>query len=172
MKQSPDVIARAARAAFHGLNPVVRSVIAGATGAAIAIGLMELLAERTAIPLLFVPFATSIVLVMGSPEIEAAQPRALVGGHLVATLVGLIVVKVIGPSTAAAALAVGLAMVAMYLTRSFHPPAGIDPLVVVVNGMSWSFLLMPVAVGAALLAAFAFVWHNLFQRGAWPRRWW
>ena len=65
------------------------AVVAGATGAAIAIAAMELLAEGSAIPLLFVPFATSIVLVMGSPQVAAAQPRALIGGHLVATAVGL-----------------------------------------------------------------------------------
>jgi CBS-domain-containing membrane protein len=67
-------------------------------------------------------------------------------------------------------LAVGLAMVAMHLTDTFHPPAGIDPLVVVVNDLSWSFLVL-------LLALFAFVWHNLVARGAnkadtWPTRWW
>jgi CBS-domain-containing membrane protein len=52
---------------------------------------MEVLSERAAFPLIFVPIATSIVLVICSPEIEAAQPRALIGGHLVATLVGLLV---------------------------------------------------------------------------------
>ena len=148
-------------------------MVAGAAGGAIAIALMELVSERAAFPLLFVPFATSIVLVMGSPEIEAAQPRALVGGHLVASLVGLLVVKITGPGPWVAALAVGLAILAMHLTRTFHPPAGIDPLVIVINDMSWSFLLAPVAVGARLLAALAFVWHRLFRRDlsashAWP----
>lgn len=61
--------------------------------------------------------------------------------------------------------------------QAFHPPAGIDPLVVVVNNMSWSFLIVPVGIGALLLAAFAFVWHNIVARGAnksdtWPTRWW
>jgi CBS-domain-containing membrane protein len=147
-------------------------LIAGAAGGAIAIGLMELLSARAAFPLMFVPFATSIVLVMGSPDAEPAQPRALIGGHLVSTVVGLVVVSITGPSPWAAAGAVGLAMAAMHLTRTFHPPAGIDPLVVVVNDMSWSFLFAPVAIGAGLLAAFALVWHNLFRRGAWPARWW
>jgi CBS-domain-containing membrane protein len=148
------------------------SLVIAAAGGAIAIALMEHLSDRTAFPLLFVPFATSIVLVMGSPEIEAAQPRALIGGHLVATAVGLLVVKLFGPGALAAAFAVGLAMVAMHATRSFHPPAGIDPLVVVVNDPSWSFLVAPVAVGAGLLVAVAFLWHNLFRRGSWPARWW
>src|SRR6516164_1000720 len=95
------------------------AVVAGAAGGAVAIALMELLSERAAFPLMFVPFATSIVLVMGSPEIEAAQPRPLIGGHVVATVVGLLVVKITGPGVFAAALAVGLAMVAMHPPRPF-----------------------------------------------------
>jgi CBS-domain-containing membrane protein len=148
------------------------AVVGGAAGGAVAIGLMEILSERAAFPLMLVPFATSIVLVMGTPDAEPAQPRALVGGHLLATVIGLVVVHLTGPSVWAAAVAVGLAMAAMHVTRTFHPPAGIDPLVVVINGMSWSFLIAPVAVGACLLAAFALVWHNLIRRGSWPQRWW
>jgi CBS-domain-containing membrane protein len=51
-------------------------------------------------------------------------------------------------------------------TRTFHPPAGIDPLIVVVQDVPWSFLVAPVAIGALLLAAFAWLWHNLMRRGA------
>jgi CBS-domain-containing membrane protein len=153
------------------------AVLAGATGGAVAIGIMEAFSMSTAFPLMAIPFATSIVTVLGSPGAEPAQPRALVGGHLLATLVGVLMVKTFGPAAWAAALAVGLAMIAMHLTGTFHPPAGIDPLVVVVNNMSWSFLVAPVGVGALLLALFAFVWHNLVARGpntgdTWPARWW
>ena len=153
------------------------SVVAGAIGGAIAIGSMEAFSARAAFPLVAIPFATSIVLVLGSPTAAPAQPRALIGGHLVSTIVGLVIVKLFGPEAWAAALAVGFAMIAMHLTDTFHPPAGIDPLVVVVNNMSWSFLVVPVAAGAVLLALFAFGWHNLVARGAnkgdiWPTRWW
>ena len=153
------------------------AILAGATGGAIAIASMELFSASTAFPLVAIPFATSIVTVLGSPRAEPAQPRALVGGHLVSTLVGLLIVKLCGPAPWAAALAVGLAMVAMRLTDTFHPPAGIDPLVVVVNDMSWGFLIAPIAIGALLLALFAFAWHNLVGRGpnrgdTWPLRWW
>lgn len=147
--------------------------IAGGAGGAVAIAVMEWLSDHYAFPLMFVPFATSIVVVMGSPNAEPAQPRALIGGHLVSALVGIVVLQLAGPVPWAAAVAVGLAMVAMHLTRTFHPPAGIDPLVVVVNNMHWHFLLAPVAVGALMLGAFAFLWHNLVVRhGTWPNRWW
>jgi CBS-domain-containing membrane protein len=153
------------------------AILAGAAGGAVAIGSMEAFSIERAFPLFAIPFATSIVTVLGSPKAEPAQPRALVGGHLVSTLVGLLVVKLCGPAPWAAAVAVGLAMVAMHLTGTFHPPAGIDPLVVVVNNMSWSFLIVPVGIGARLLATFAFAWHNLVTRGVnegdtWPIRWW
>jgi CBS-domain-containing membrane protein len=153
------------------------AILAGAAGGAAAIGIMEVFSITTAFPLVAIPFATSIVVVLGSPKAEPAQPRALIGGHLVSTLVGLAIVKICGPAPWAAAVAVGLAMVAMHMTGTFHPPAGIDPLVVVVNGMSWSFLIVPVGAGAVLLALFAFTWHNLVARGAnkgdtWPTRWW
>jgi CBS-domain-containing membrane protein len=151
---------------------MVIGVVAGAAGGAVAIGAMQLASDYAAFPLMFVPFATSIVLVLGTPEMEPSQPRPLVGGHLVATLVGLLTVKLIGPSEWAAACAVGLAMVAMQATRTFHPPAGIDPLIVVLYDKSWDFFLAPVALGACLLAAFAFAWHNAVARGSWPRCWW
>jgi CBS-domain-containing membrane protein len=152
-------------------------ILAGSAGGALAIGLMEALSTTSEFPLVAIPFATSIVLVMGTPQAEPAQPRALIGGHLVATLIGLMAAKLLGPAPWVAALAVGLAMIAMHLTDTFHPPAGIDPLVVVVNDMPWSFLLVPVGLGAVLLALFAFAWHNFVAPGvkggaAWPRRWW
>ena len=158
-------------------RPQYLAILAGAVGGALAIAGMEQFSMSTAFPLMAIPFATSIVTVLGSPNAEPAQPRALIGGHLVSTLVGLLIVKVCGPAPWAAAMAVGLAMVAMHLTDTFHPPAGIDPLVVVVNNMSWSFLVVPVGIGALLLALFAFAWHNLVARGAnrgdtWPMRWW
>src|SRR3954463_9483804 len=140
-------------------------------GGAIAIGVMEWFSVAAHYPLAVIPLATSIVLVIGSPEAEPAQPRALIGGHLVSTLVGFAVLKLTGPHAWAAAAAVGLSILAMYLTGTFHPPAGINPLLVVSNNLPWTFLLAPVLAGALLLAAFAFVWHRGVRRQSWPRRW-
>jgi CBS-domain-containing membrane protein len=62
-------------------------------------------------------------------------------------------------------------MVAMRVTGTMHPPAAINPIIIVIEQLPATFLLAPVGCGAALLALFAFVWHNALQRGAWPRRW-
>jgi len=153
-----------------GQRRLAAGVIAG-LGAALAIGAMEFLSVALTYPLAVIPFATSIVLVIGSPEATPAQPRALIGGHLVATLIGLMVVHAVGPQPWAAALAVGLAVLAMFLTGTFHPPAGINPLLVVSLNLPWTFIVAPVLAGALLLAAFAFVWHRGVRRQDWPERW-
>jgi CBS-domain-containing membrane protein len=151
-----------------------RNVVAGAVaglGGAIAIGAMEWFSLSARYPLAAIPFATSIVLVIGSPQAEPAQPRALVGGHFVSTIVGLVVLLLAGPHAWAAALAVGLAILAMYLTDTFHPPAGINPLLVVSNNLGWAFLFVPVLAGALLLTLFAYIWHRWVHRLDWPQRW-
>jgi CBS-domain-containing membrane protein len=146
-------------------------MVAGATGGSLAIGLMYLLSIQAEFPLASIPFATSIVLVTGTPEAAPAQPRALVGGHILSALVGVIALKLAGPEAWVAALAVGLAMLAMLATDTFHPPAGINPLIIVMNSMSWSFVLIPVAAGALLLLVYTFFWVNVVRRTPWPKRW-
>ena len=147
------------------------AILAGATGGAVAIAGMEAFSASAAFPLVAIPFATSIVTVLGSPKAGPAQPRALIGGHIVSTFVGLLIVKLFGPGPWAAALAVGLAMVAMHLTGTFHPPAGINPLLVVSSNLPWTFLFAPVLAGAVLLTGFAYLWHHGVRRQPWPRRW-
>jgi CBS-domain-containing membrane protein len=151
-----------------------RQVKAGAVaglGAALAIGIMEWLSAELSYPLAVIPFATSIVLVIGSPDAPPAQPRALIGGHLVSTLVGLMMLHAAGPQAWAAATAVGLAVLAMFVTRTFHPPAGINPLLVVSASLPWTFVVAPVLAGALMLAVFALIWHRWVRHQPWPEHW-
>jgi CBS-domain-containing membrane protein len=158
----------------HGAEKALMSwriVLWRGVGGAIAILAMQFLAGFGHMTLSLVPFATSIVLVLGAPEAEPAQPRALVGGHILSTLIGLALAYPFGPSPWAAAVAVGLAMIVMYFTRTLHPPAGIDPLIIVNESLPWTFLFVTVLPGSLLLLGFALVWHNAAKRGAWPLRW-
>jgi CBS-domain-containing membrane protein len=157
---------------WHGAtNQTLKAGTIAGLGTALAIGVMEWLSAKLSYPLAVIPFATSIALVIGSSDAPPAQPRALIGGHLIATLVGLMVLQAAGPQPWAAAAAVGLAVFAMFLTRTFHPPAGIDPLLVVSANLPWTFIVAPVLAGALLLTAFAFVWHRLIRRQLWPEHW-
>src|SRR6266545_2522013 len=126
-----------------------------AVGGGIGIGVMIGLARWVEIPLLIVPFTTSIVLVMAAPESTQARPRNIVGGHLLSALCGLGVVILLGNNPWLAALAVGLSIALMQLTDTLHPPAGINALLMVTANVSWTFILIPVITGAVILVGFA-----------------
>jgi CBS-domain-containing membrane protein len=130
-----------------------------AVGAGIAIGVMELLARWDGEPLLRVPFVTSIVLVTAVPEIEAARPAAVIFGHLLSSVAGLIALWTLGANEFATAAGVGLATLLMLATRTLHPPAGINAFLVPANALSAWWILNPVLLGSILLAAFARLWR-------------
>ncbi|HRF08786.1 MAG TPA: HPP family protein [Xanthobacteraceae bacterium] len=147
-----------------------------ALGGAVGIYAMMFLAEMGHLPIALVPFATSVVNVIALPDALPGQPRALIGGHLISAFVGLSVLTVFGSSAFTAALAVGIAILAMHLTRTMHPPAGINPLIIVTASLPWSFLLVPVLAGVVILTGLAYIWHGIEnhfvdQQGKWPARW-
>ncbi|MEZ5774192.1 MAG: HPP family protein [Hyphomicrobiaceae bacterium] len=146
-----------------------RRALTTALGGAIGILLMVLLADVAGIPLISVPFATSVVLVMAAPESELTQPRNILGGHLVSSACGLVVLHIVGGGPWTAPIAVGISILVMQLTRTLHPPAGGDGLVVVVEHAPWHFLLVPTLAGALLLISFAWGYHRLVHPGIWPR---
>lgn len=135
-------------------------------GTAIAIGAMEIVADHFGKPLALIPFVTSIVLAICLPDAAPARPRALIGGHIVSSLAGYAVLAALGSSPATLAFAVGLAAAAMHLTRTMHPPAGINPLLVVHEHLGSEFLLLIVLPGALALAAFAMLWRRLTRKAS------
>ncbi len=136
--------------------PAYRMAISACFAAA-GIFIMVGLASAAKIPLAAVPFATSIVLVAGAPSSAPASTRAILLGHVICAIVGLCVLKGVGRSDLAMALAVGASVAAMLLANAFHPPAGITPLVVmsVTPEPGWDFLFIPVLTGAFAVIALA-----------------
>jgi CBS-domain-containing membrane protein len=151
-------------------EPSVRGVAIRAVGGAAGIGLMTALAHSAGEPLMMVPFATSIVMVMGSPEAPPARPRCIVGGHLLSALAGIVCVLAFGDAAWVPAVGVGLAIALMHATDTFHPPAGISPLIITNAHATPLFILSPVLTGALILVVFAFAYHRLSGE-RWPERW-
>lgn len=152
--------------------PRVRNALRGLLAGTLAIGLLGWLGSTLAVPMLIAPFGASCVLLFAVPESPLAQPRNLMGGHLVAATVGLVVSIFLGPGLWHAGLAVGLAIAAMELSGTVHPPAGADPLVILLSGITkLSFLVSPILFGIALLLVIALVVGKLEGR-KWPARWW
>lgn len=140
-------------------------------GAAVAIGLLGGLTQWSGAPWLMAPFGASCVLVFGLPDSPLAQPRSVLGGHVLSTLVGLLVLHSLGGSWWAQGLAVGLALAVMQQTRTVHAPAGANPLVVLALQPGWDFVLLPVLAGAVVVVALAWGVNNTRAQGSYPRYW-
>jgi CBS-domain-containing membrane protein len=144
----------------------------GFLGGSSAIALIASLGHITSSPLLIAPFGASSVLLFGAPDSPFAQPRNLVFGHLLSTAVGLAMFWLAGSGIWQMAMSVGLAIALMQLARCVHPPAGADPLVIMLSGnASAGFFFMPVLAGVCVLLVVALLFNTMVRRRRWPERW-
>ncbi len=110
------------------------------------------------------PFGASMVLVMAVHESPLAKPTNILLGHILSALSGVIILYIIGDHFLALGLAVGLAIFVMIITKTIHPPAGANPIIVILTGQGIFFVLFPVAVGAFMLVIFAYLYNKLLKR--------
>lgn len=176
------MIAAAANARVMLFRPILagaalRDRLLAGVGATFGIALTGVLAAVLAgqgtLPLLVAPIGASAVLVFAVPASPLAQPWPVIGGNMLSALLGLLVVQCVPAPVAAAALAVGGAIVVMSLLRCLHPPGGAVALGVVLaaghlpNG--WLYPWLPVGIDSALLVLGAMLFHRLSRR-AYPHR--
>jgi len=129
----------------------ISSIIAG-IGAMIAIFLLALVDElQSEFVLLMAPFGASAVLVFGVPDSPLAQPKNVIIGHLITALIGVIFVMLFPIAPWSLALATGLAVTVMLMTKTTHPPAGANPILIMIAGQGWGFLVFPVLIGAVII---------------------
>lgn len=122
-------------------------------------------------PLLIGSFGASAVLLFGATDSLLAQPRNLVGGHCVSAAVAVGVVSLFGSGHLAMALGVGLAILAMNLTHTTHPPGGATALIGVQGSAGPAFIVLPVLTGALILLTVALLANNLVHHRRYPRHW-
>jgi CBS-domain-containing membrane protein len=122
-------------------------------------------------PLLIGSFGASAVLLFGAAESPLAQPRNLIGGHLVSAAVAVGTVMAGGTNAVAVAVAVGISILLMYLTRTVHPPGGATALIGVQSHAALPFILVPVLSGATILLMVALFTNNVVHHRQYPKHW-
>jgi CBS-domain-containing membrane protein len=152
-------------------RPPNKAVALAFWGGFVAIAVIALLAHSLHVALMLGSFGASCVLVFGFPDVPFSQPRNVVLGHGLSTLIGLLFVHLCGPQWWSVALAVGSAIAVMMLTRTVHPPAGSNPVIVFLMVPGWSFLVFPTLAGAVVLVLVALFYHNLTRQARWPKYW-
>lgn len=151
--------------------PSGRELLVTAAGSLLGIGLVTLLAHLYNLPLLVPSFGASAVLLYGACHVPMAQPRNVVGGHIVSGLTGVIVSALLGSSWVAITIGVSLAIVLMALTRTLHPPGGATAFMAVSTGQGWKFVFMPVAGGVLCLVLMAILVNNISPERHYPQYW-
>lgn len=131
------------------------------TGAAAGISLALTLAGPAVSPFLLASLGGSTVFLFGLTRAPAAQPRALFGGHLGGALIGIACYQAFGDALWVFALAQVLTVAFMLLTRTVHPPAGANPVIMVYAHAGFAALWQPVLVGVLSLAVVAALWSRL-----------
>lgn len=137
-----------------------RAVLVAGLGACLGLGIAGAASSYGPLPLIMGPFGASCVLLFSVPASPLSRPANVVAGHLVSTLVALLLRLWLPDVWWAVALAGGLAVALMAALRITHPPAGADVLVVFALDPGFEFLLFPVLAGSVLLVAVAFLYHR------------
>ena len=138
----------------------------------ITIGSLTLLTYKTEFGLFLVAsFGSTMVLLFGFPESPFAQPRNVFFGHLVTTSVGVIFVNFIPlPIFISIAIAVGIGIFFMILFGVTHPPAGGNPIIVIVGSASFSYIINPIIIGTIIVLVFGIILNRFILNKEYPKK--
>jgi len=137
---------------------------------AFSIGVLSVLTYKTAFGLFLAgTFGSSMVLLFGFPESPFAQPRNVFFGHFVTTLVGVIFVNLIPlPLYINIAIAVGTGIFFMILLDVVHPPAGGNPIMVIIGSVSYDYLFFPIITGCFIIILLAIIINKFILKKNYP----
>lgn len=139
-----------------------------AVGALAGLGVVVLAGEASGVTLLMAPLGASAMLLFGFPSSPLSQPAPVIGGHVMATLLGLLFDRLLPAGWWSMAVAVAVAIALLGLLRLSHPPAAANPLLVMMAHPGWDFLLTPVLAGSVTLVGVAVLIHRLPPKAVYP----
>lgn len=157
--------------ASHGEKVI--SAIGGFIGILAVLWISGSVLDNQGAAMLIASMGASAVLLFAVPHGALSQPWPVVGGNLSSAFIGVSCAQQIADPTLAAAVAVGLAIMAMYTLRCLHPPGGATALVAVLGGESvqqldYGFLLTPVLENALVIVAVAVLVNLPFHWRRYP----
>ncbi len=137
----------------------------------ITIGVLTLLTYKTEFGIfLIASFGSSMVLLYGYPESPFAQPKNVFFGHLVTATVGMFFLYLIPlPLFIIIPLAVGFGVGLMILLNVTHPPAGGNPIIVIMGSVSLDYLLSPIISGSIIILVFAIIINKFILKKSYPK---
>ena len=148
---------------------IKKSIIAGLFSA-ITIGVLTLLTYKTQFGLFLISsFGSSMLLIFGYPESPFAQPKNIFFGHLLTSVVGILFLYIVPlPIYLLIPLAVGFGAALMILLNIVHPPAGANPIIVIMGSVSIDYLINPIITGSLIILVFGIILNRLILKKKYP----
>ncbi len=157
---------------LHHIAKDIGRLIWCAVGVATGIGLALWFVRGPSSPFLLASLGGSSVFLFGLTRAAATQPRALFGGHLGSALIGISCFHSFGDALWVYMLAMVLTLIYMLATKTVHPPAGANPLIMIHEHAGFFSLWQPVGLGIIILALVAVVWSRLLPgMNHYPTNW-
>ena len=151
-------------------KPILQKALIAGFFSAFTIGVLTLLSYKSTLGYFLAgSFGSSMVLLFGFPESPFAQPKNVFFGHLLTALVGVIFVNYIPlPIYINIALAVGAGVFLMILLNVVHPPAGGNPIVVIIGSASYDYLINPIIFGCMIILLLAIFINKFILKKNYP----
>lgn len=148
---------------------IIKSFLAGFYSF-ITIGILTLLTYKTDLGVfLIASFGSTMVVLYGYPESPFAQPKNVFFGHVLTSVVGMFFLYFLPiPLYIVLPIAVGTGVALMMLFNVTHPPAGGNPIIIIVGSVSVEYLLSPIILGSAIMVIFGLVINRLILKKKYP----
>ena len=136
----------------------------------ITIGALTVLTYKTSLGLFLVTsFGSSMVLLYGFPESSFAQPKNIFFGHLLTAFIGVLFLNYVSfPIFINIALSVGVGIFFMIIFNVVHPPAGANPIIVIIGGASYEYLINPIIFGSLIVLFFGVLLNKFILKKKYP----
>ncbi|MCO4786924.1 HPP family protein [Marinomonas atlantica] len=119
---------------------------------------------------LMAPFGATMVILFALPQSPLAQPRNIIGGHVLTAAIGVLMVHYFAVSPLSLGVAAGLGVAGMMLTNTLHPPAGANPLLIMLTQAPWSFVWNPVLTGCLVIVFVGWLYHRFVSGTQYPKK--
>ena len=160
-----------------GVPEIIWSWVGSFIGIAAVAYINESIVDKSDLVMIIGSFGASAVLIYGAVRSPLAQPRNLIGGHVISAVIGVTTYKLLPTHLwLASPIAVATSIAVMHTTKTLHPPGGATALIAVIgsqkiHNLGYFYVLIPGVVGPVVMLVVALLVNNIPKNRRYPEFW-